>query len=217
MTNYVTLTQTCCLCGTSCQCELVESTESEGSPDLDLRPASPERDSMHAWFQQCSNCHYVSVDLSQEIENAKQIVASPSYLALVSDSEVSPTARKFALCAILNEQNREIFASALLRAAWACDDDQKHDRATAFRSEAADCLKQLQPFEDSPEQATTAVTLIDVLRRSDRFEEATKLANQLLKFKSVKRSEVMLAVVKFQLTLCESESSDCHKVEQAMA
>ena len=216
MTNYVTQTQTCCLCDTACQCELVESTESEGSPDLDLRPAPPERDSMHAWFQQCSNCHYVSVDLSRDIENAKQIVASPSYLAIANDSEISPTARKFALCATLNEQDREIFATAMLRAAWACDDDQNSARATSFRSEAADSLKQLQPFEDSPEQATTAVTLIDILRRSARFEEATKLANQLLKFKTVKRSEVMLAVVKFQLALCESQSVDCHQVEQAM-
>jgi hypothetical protein len=58
--------------------------------------------------------------------------------------------------------------------------------------------------------------LIDVLRRSERFEEAAKLANQMLKFKAVKRSEVMLAVVKFQQSLCESQSSACHLVSDAV-
>jgi hypothetical protein len=38
----------------------------------------------------------------------------------------------------------------------------------------------------------------------------------MLKFKAVKRSEVMLAVVKFQQSLCESKSSDCHLISDAV-
>lgn len=216
MTSYVTQTQTCCLCETASECEIVKSTDAVGSPDLDLRPAAPERDSMHAWFQQCPNCQYVAVDLSQARDNTQELLASPRYQSLVNDSEIDPVARKFALCALLNEHDREIFSTALLRAAWVCDDQQRQLAAKSFRDEAADCLKQMQPFEDGDDQATLAVTLVDILRRAERFEEAAKLANQMLKFKTVKRSPVMSAVVKFQLKLCDSKSSACHKVEEAM-
>ena len=171
---------------------------------------------MEAWFQECQSCHYVSVDLSRESDNAKSIVDSEEYQALIADSALSKIARRFVFCSMLNGQNREITGTALLRAAWVCDDDGDQEQATEFRNRSAETLRQLQPFEDSEEQATTATMLIDVLRRAGRFEEAGKLANQLLKFKAVKRSEVMLAVVKFQIGLCESNSSECRKIEDAV-
>ena len=114
MTKYVTQTQTCCLCGTENECELVESTEADGSPDLDLRPAAPERDSMHCWFQECQNCHYVGVDLAQASDNASEITKSPEYQSLIADSQTPKTARKFALCALLNQTDREIFGLSLI-------------------------------------------------------------------------------------------------------
>lgn len=216
MTAWLTQTQTCCLCETENECQLVESTDAEGSPDLDLRPAPPERDTMHAWFQECSNCHYVCVDLARESNGARSIVDSDRYRTLVADSALSDTARKFALCAVLNREDREICGTALLRAAWDCDDQQNNDLAKSFRDDAADSWKKLQPFEDNQDHATMAVTLIDVLRRAGRFDEAVKLANQMVKFKSVKRSDVMLAVIKFQQSLCESESIECRKLEDAV-
>jgi hypothetical protein len=215
MTSFATKVQTCCLCGTENECQLVESTEANGSPDLDLRPGSPERESMHAWFQECQKCHYVSVDLARESEDAKSIVDSVEYRSLISNDEIPQIARRFAACAILNPHDREIAGTALLRAAWDCDDQEQSELAKSFRSQAADLLKKLQPFEDSEDQATIGVTLIDILRRAGRFEEATKLANQLLKFKTVKRSGVMKAVVNFQLSRCEASCLDCHKVEDA--
>ena len=187
-----------------------------GSPDLDLRPAPMERETMESWFQECGSCHYVSVDLGQESDNAKQIVESEDYQSLIANSTLPQIARRFAFCALLNAHDREIAGTALLRAAWVCDDVENPDLAKSFRNQSADTLKKLQPFENSEEQATVATMLIDVFRRAERFEEATKLANQLLKFKAVKRSEVMLAVVNFQRSLCESKASDCRQVKEAI-
>lgn len=215
MTSWTTQTQTCCLCGTDNECKLVESTEAEGSPDLDLRPALPERETMHAWFQECEKCHYVSVNLSRESKDAAAIVKTEDYQNLAGDVSIPPTARRFSLCALLNQHDREVVGTALLRAAWDCDDIENSDLAKSYRNQAAEAWKKLQPFEDNEDQATTAVTLIDVLRRAGRFEEADKLANQMSKFKSVKRSAAMLAVIKFEQDLCESESAGCHKLEEA--
>ncbi len=215
MTTYIEQTQVCCLCGTENDCNVLGSTNSMGSPDLDLRPAPMERGTMEFWFHECSSCHYVSVDLAGESENAKSIVDSEEYQSLLANDSLPKIARRFALCSLLNSQDREISGTALLRAAWVCDDEQNPQLAKSFRSQSADTLKKLQPFEDSEEQATTATMLIDVLRRAERFEEAIKLSNQLLKFKAVKRSEVMLAVVKYQLSLSESQSAEVHLVSDA--
>ena len=216
MTTYVQQTQVCCICGAENECSVLGSTNSMGSPDLDLRPAPMERDTMEAWFHECKSCHYVSVDLALQSDDAKAIVASEDYQTLIGNTDLPEIARRFAFCSLLNSQDREIAGTALLRAAWVCDDSENIEQAKSFRSQSADLLKKLQPFEDNEEQATIATMLIDVLRRSERFEEATKLANQMLKFKAVKRSEVMLAVVKFQQSLCESKSSDCHLISDAV-
>lgn len=217
MTTWVEQTQKCCLCGSESECSVLGSTNTMGSPDLDLRPAPMERDTMHGWFQECDSCHYVSVDLAEESNDAKSIVASDDYQALIQDSDLPPIARRFAMCALLNKHDHEIAGTAFLRAAWVCDDAGNVELANSFRNRTADTLRRLQPFEDSLEQATVGTMLIDVLRRAERFEEATKLANQMLKFKAVKRSEAMLAVVKYQICLCESQSAACHQIEEAVS
>ncbi len=216
MTTYHPQTQVCCICGTSNECSVIGSTNTLGAPDLDLRPAEMERSTMHAWFHQCKNCHYVSVDLSRETQDAKSIVDSTDYQELMADSEIPEVAKRFVACSLLNAKDREISGVALLRAAWDCDDHDKPDMAKAYREQSADLLRQLQPFEDQEEQATIGVMLIDVLRRAARFEEANKLADQMLKFKTVKRSPAMLAVVKFQKSLCESQSIERHTIDEAM-
>ncbi len=216
MTTYLEQQQTCCLCGTENDCSVLGSTNSMGSPDLDLRPAPMERQTMHAWFQECKSCHYVSVDLAAESDNARTIVDSQDYQSLLANSDQPEVARRFALCSLLNAHDREIAGTALLRAAWVCDDEAKAELAKSYRSQSADTLKQLQPFEDSEEQATIGTMLVDVLRRAERFEESIKLARQLLKFKAIKRSDVMMAVVKYQLSLCESGDSTCQLVQDAV-
>lgn len=216
MTTWRDETQTCCLCGANSECNILGSTNTFGSPDLDLRPPPMERDTMRGWFHECSSCHYVSIDLAQSRDDSKSIVESDDYQALIANSDLPPIARRFAMCALLNDHDRQIAGTALLRAAWVCDDEEKAELAKSFRNQSADTIKKLQPFENSDEHATLATILIDVLRRAERFDEATKLANQLLKFKAVKRSEVMQAVVNFQMSLCESQSTAVHLVSDAV-
>jgi hypothetical protein len=215
MTTYQTQVQICCLCGTENECSVIGSTDTIGSPDLDLRPAPMERDTMHSWFQQCNSCNYVSVDLSRESNNARQIVASEEYQEMIRKPDLPKIAKRFALCALLNAHDREIEGTALLRAAWACDDEDA-EQAKHFRNQSTETLLKLQPFEDNEEQATIATTLVDVLRRAEQFEKASKLASQMLKFKTVKRSAVMKSVILFQLSLIEAKSTDCHKVDEAI-
>lgn len=216
MSSYTDIDKVCCLCGAENKCTTIVSTESEGSPDLDLRPPPLERDTMGAWLQECVSCHYVGVDLERESDGAREIVAAETYQSLISDSNIPEIAKRFALCSLLmGGIDKEISATALLRAAWVCDDEKATELASSFRLQCSNILWKMVPFEDSPEQANTATMLVDVLRRSSQFEKAAKLASQLLKFKSVKRAGRMLAVVKFQLALCEEKSTECREIKDA--
>ena len=50
----------CAVCGTEKEFYGIASTNSFGSPDLDLRPPEMQRSTMGQWIQQCPKCGYVS-------------------------------------------------------------------------------------------------------------------------------------------------------------
>jgi hypothetical protein len=216
MTTYSEETQTCCVCGNEQSCSIITSTNTNGAPDLDLRPAMMERATMHAWLQECSQCHFVSGDLTIKSDETKSIVDSEPYRVIVDHDSIPDIAKRFELCAMLNAGNAEIAGTSLLRAAWVCDDADESERSVAYRKRSADLLSKLRPFDDDQEHATIGTMLVDVLRRSGQFDESVKLGTNLLKFKAVKRNEVMTAVLKFELQLCEAADSDCHTLAEAM-
>jgi hypothetical protein len=116
-----------------------------------------------------------------------------------------------------NELTLEASGIALIRAAWACDDEKANLLAQCFRNKAADILLKLELFEDTDEVPTLAVMLVDVLRRSSRFEEARKLIANLTSFVTVTSNPIVLSVLKYQSFLCENGDVSCHTVADANA
>ena len=216
-TTYQQKKQICCLCSTENDCTLISNTDSDGSSDLDLRPPPEERNTMEAWLQECSSCRYVAVNLDRSSGNAKAVVESEPYQSLIADQNIPELAKRFALCSLLMmEVNKELAAIALLRAAWVCDDEDLEELACFYRTRCSEILCNMMPFEDDAEKATIATTLVDVLRRSAQFDRAAKLAGQLLRFKAVNRSQVMMAVVRYQQNLLDQKSTEMKTVEDAL-
>lgn len=216
MTTYSNETQTCCLCGSDNDCTIIASTNTLGAPDLDLRPSTMERETMHAWLQECSQCHYVSVDLAMESLNAQEIVESAEYQSAIARQELPELARRFELCSLLNAKSTEIAGTALLRSAWVCDDDSNVLQAKDYRRRSAVTLSKMRPFEDNDEATNIGTVLVDVFRRAGEFAESKKLAVTLLKFKSVKRNQVKLSVLAFQQSLCSRDDDKCYTLDAAM-
>ncbi len=171
---------------------------------------------MGVWLQECPKCRFVNDNLNKMVPNAETILASKQYQQIVSDTEMPEVARKFARHALLYADDKETAGLALLRAAWVCDDKGPAHGAIAYRSQAADLLLSLQPFGDSEVWATLGTTLVDVLRRAIRFEEAKTLSASLRSLKSVASNEVIVMVLHHQAQLCDSRNTDCHTVEDAM-
>ncbi|MBM4120949.1 MAG: hypothetical protein FJ248_08655 [Nitrospira sp.] len=171
---------------------------------------------MGAWLQECPQCRFVNGNLEEAVPNAQAVLASIQYEQIVADTVMPELARKFARHALLNADDKEKAGLALLRSAWVCDDEGAVDGAITYRSQAADFLLSLQPFDDTEERATLGTALIDVLRRALRFSEAKALSATLLLLRSVSSNEIIGKVLQHQSRLCDSKNTDCHTVEDAI-
>lgn len=212
MTTYASKQETCSNCGVSVECTILTSTNTFGSPDLDLRPAEMQRSTMRSWLQECPECGYVNGNLSSANEDAKQIIESEPYQAVENNSQLPEIARRFAKYAMLQHAAPEAAGAALIRAAWACDDVRNTGQAKLYRNEAADILLTLQPFADDEANTTIATVLVDVLRRAERFEEAKTLANSLQSFNAVNANEIVCSVLQYQCRLCDDRDTACHTI-----
>ena len=217
MTTYRDEPQTCAICGKLVPCFVLDSTNSFGSPDLDLRPAEMERSTMDAWLHECPQCRYVNGDLEQSMPNAKTIVESSEYQQIANDAQIPQTARKFACFALLNADDINTSGIALIRSAWVCDDEGCSDRAVAYRSQAANLLLSMQPPEFDEHVESLATALVDVLRRALRFSEAKELAETLLSLQTESANETIGVILRYQCRLCESKDAACYTVADAMA
>jgi hypothetical protein len=205
----------CAVCGSINEYSLLGSTNSFGSPDLDLRPPEMQRSTMSMWIQECPDCGYCCTDISESSPTAGEIISTERYKSLGVDNRYPNLARKFLKFACLIE-NDDKLASALnrLRAAWVCDDEvDKADEAKYCRSLSILDLSSLLPFEDSERGVTQAATLVDLLRRSGRFEEAVEFAEKFLPYESV--NNVIKAIFNFQIQCCGERNEQCFTVADA--
>lgn len=76
MTTTFPQTIKCAICGASNEVFVLGSTNSFGSPDLDLRPPGMARNNLPIEIQTCSNCgfsaHDISDDFFEEIEDEQE-------------------------------------------------------------------------------------------------------------------------------------------------
>jgi ribosomal protein L32 len=185
MTTYGTDHVTCSVCGTASEQKIVTSTNTFfGSPDLDLRPPEMQRSTMPAWLQECPNCGFISADLSQTERRAREIVASEGFAACERGVRAGTFAGRCLKRLFLDEQLglTEKAAKHALWAAWAADDQQQLAVAAAYRSKASDLfLATATAKVCEPSEALVMKTrTVDVLRRAGRWEDAVKLADELL-------------------------------------
>ena len=215
MTTYAPDIQQCSVCREKVSCDVLQSTNSFGSPDLDLRPPPMQRYTMSSWLQECPQCGYVEKNLSNKTEGAREIIESKAFQSLDQNDEIPPLARRFAKYALFCGQWDEGIAMALLRAAWVCDDSELTEFAKEFRSRAADHFAKLRPFEGE-EGVTQGSVLVDVFRRCERFDEAKALASELLLTDIVKANEVLTSVLLFQGKASNDGDTACYTIEDCV-
>ena len=175
---------TCAVCGDETPVTVLDSTNTFGPPDLDLRPAEMARSTIFAWVQRCSACGYAAPSIDEAPPGTREVVESPAYRAQLADADLPELARSF-LCSstIFEEQGEEAAAARnAIEAAWVCDDENLPEAGTRCRLRAVELLRESEAEGEGlyPDSSTDYAVIVDLLRRAGRFEEAVAQADAAL-------------------------------------
>lgn len=192
----------------------LNSTSSFGPSDLDLRPAEPARSSLFAWVQRCSSCGYCAPSIDKGTYR-HEIVKSAPYRALLGEADLPELARSFLCSSMIFEQFEEALAArSAIRAAWVCDDEELHDAAIRCRLRAVELLRESESEGDAlfRDPSTENAVIVDLLRRSGRFEDAAVQAHEALE----EAEGTVAAVLAFSRSRAIAHDAGVYTVEDAM-
>ena len=212
MTTMRRVESKCAVCGHVFMHVELMSTNSFGSPDLDLRPPGMKRDTMHLWIQECPKCGYISEDISDPRPITKEFLKSKEYKNCDGIKFASGLAEQFYKYHKINlaENDTKGAFFALLHAAWACDDEPDDKNARLCREKALPLIS-LLIGEKTKDKETLKLMKADILRRAGRFQEL------ITEYKDVRfDQEVMDQILAFELKLAENKDTACYRVTDAV-
>ena len=103
---------------------------------------------------------------------------------------------------MLYEGNNEKKAGFLyLRAAWVFDDANDNISAKKYRTMA---VEHLGKYVSETPDANVAVTLVDVQRRAQMYDDAIELANDLLEYGV---EGILPKILDFEIQLCKNQDA----------
>lgn len=207
----------CAVCGTEAEYTEIRSTNSFGSPDLDMRPPEMKRSTIFAWIQRCPGCGYCAPDVSKATSKTPSVVRSPEYVRQLADSTFPELANSFLCKSLLDVESAGYSEAAwsLIHAAWACDDAMKNIQARTCRSNAADMIgNAVENGQNITDQdgLDTAIR-VDLLRRAGRLDEA----RQLIQTQRTAITEgIILKMLDFQGALIARRNKSRHTISEAL-
>jgi len=176
MTSYSTEKLRCHVCGKTSEHAVLMSTNSQGSRDLDQRPAGMARATVESWLQECPYCGYVAPDIEEGGAGARGFIATAEFRAASRDPLPDPAVRRFLVRAAQDARAGDRKAAFLntLAAAWVADDGTQPADAAALRLKVAAHLAGARITS-----IDTKLLLLDVLRRASNWEAAAALTAEL--------------------------------------
>lgn len=218
MSLPVTVNVQCANCGHTNEFMDWASTNSFGSPDLDTRPAEDYRFSMNQMLvKKCEECGYCNADIEQISENMRDVITSNLYREQLNNKEFTEKANEFLCKSILLESINEIEQSAWasLHAAWNCDDSDKYVQSKYCRKNAIRLFQLANTIAplNFEKQGEYPALLIDLLRKTEQFEEAHKICNLRLEKED---DEIIRKVLFYQNQLIDVKDVKTYTIENAI-
>jgi hypothetical protein len=213
VSTYGSKQVTCAVCGAESVQTTILNASRIGPADLDLRAPRTERDTIHAWLQECPACGFVSPDLSSASET--EIAAVNAGVGAPGDAEPggeTELMQRFQRRAAIENALGDLRAAGFrsLNAAWAADDANLPD-AIERRREAASYYARYLATEPPDEEANhLAVMLVDILRRSEVWEEADGYCEWLA---GRDTPAIIQSIVRFQARAIADRDSSVHTMK----
>jgi tetratricopeptide (TPR) repeat protein len=217
MTTTLKADVVCGVCGERNPQVHIASTNSFGSPDLDLRPPEMQRSTIVHGVHRCPSCGCCARDLSKVPGSARSLIDSTEYRAQLTHVDFPELANMFACYAMILEAEGDYPGAtwARINAAWACDDTRQAEAAIQCRNEAirlAHIVRERRlNLKDEPD-ADHAI-LVDLLRRAGRFDEALDEADAAI---SSAKEQTVRAVLLYQKGLIAKSDAATHTVADAI-
>ena len=201
----------CAVCGKKSEQYVLISTNTFGSPDLDLRPPEMERSTMVYWVQKCPRCGYVAESLEDVPKINAPFLKTDEYqkcLGLTFQSELAKTFFRQYLIQVA-ERNAEKAFYAALHAAWACDDAEDEENSVLCRKYA---LADVDKLIEKADNETLSVQRADLLRRAGLFEKVIEEYED-----HVYSDDTLNRIALFQVMKSYEQDSACYTVADAIA
>ena len=198
----------CAICGRISQQTEVASTNTFGSPDLDLRPPEMKRSTMVYWPECCPDCGYTGYDIETRIGISKEFLLSDTYTTCEGIQFTSKLAIRFYRIYLAAQRvgHHSWATNALLHAAWACDDAGDTENAIHCRKLLIPYL-QKQITADPQNAETLMVVKADVMRRAGLFSQLAA------EYAGIAFSENILnTVLAFELNKAAQADKACYTI-----
>ena len=211
MTNLTIEVKHCGICKKIGKYTIITSTNSNGSPDLDTRPAEMKRSTVNFWVERCS-CGYCSPNVAIILENAVEFIKSEVYKKQLNKPNFPEIANSFLCWSLIEENNKNLIQACWcsIYAAWIGDDSNNKEAALYSRKRAVNLLKQIiinkQYLMD--QDGSDKTIMVDLLRRSGEFEEALNVCNESKDISN----EILQKIIEYQKNLIKNKDISCHKI-----
>lgn len=208
MTTMRNFDEKCSVCGETSPQPVLTSTNSWGYPDLDLRPAPMQRDTMSVWLAECPHCGYVAGDLSDESGISIDFLKSDDYLTCEGHDFISDLSKRFyRRYMISKETNDTAYCFFNLRnCAWACDDGND-ELASEMRRLALPYLEEMIK-ENGEDKNNILLIKADFLRRMGEFDR------MIDEFKDLILGDLKLdEIIQFQIMKAQEKDTSCYTGE----
>lgn len=204
MSNVIPSVVNCPNCGKEFDALLLVSTNSFGPPDLDLRPAPMQRNTMEYWLQECPHCGLVfaNTPFKEDVSNFIRTLKYKSCDNIKFADRISSNFYKLGSLYEFLECYEDAYY-AFLHAAWACDDFETFEKSSICRKKALEMLEKSHVELDE----NLILQKADILRRAGLFDEVV----MLLKDK-VFNVALLNKIAKFQIDLSLRKDIDCYTV-----
>jgi hypothetical protein len=239
MTTQSIQTAACVICGEMCRNTVLMSTNTFGSPDLDLRPPPMQRNTMGTWVQSCRSCGYVAADIAENaytVDRAalRALLDRPAYQAITVGKDTYCLGN-FERQALLEQWVGTPVAEATAwhNAAWSADDAALE--AVANETSPAAFLAMAERFRleairlmlataattaaNDPKRVHTQTMLVDLLRRASAFDQAVQLCDDLLATGGeavLGPNAVIGHILNFQRAKAQGRDAACYTIAQAV-
>ena len=215
MTIIMPTSAVCAVCGERSGQAYLKSTNGTGDFDLDFRRHGMIRDTINVWISSCPYCGYCAPNISRYLKKTKEVVMSEEYQRQRMDTRYPDKANEFLCSSMVYEGSGSygMAAQYCLYAAWICDDIGHNKESVELRGRVVDLIgeavRRSQPLRCCPKGGED-ILLIDLLRRSGRFEEAKDGCDNVLNGKirtypQLKKGLALSEDLKTQLIRYESE------------